>query len=224
MIGDLVVLGFIILFVVLGYRSGFFNALVDFFKFFLPFLIAMTFYEFLAPLVGMIPLGMGDPVRDAVAFTILFGGGAYGLQQLIMFYLPEEGILLPTPLDKLGGIVCGGATGALCGGVFLILWSMLGTTSLGGLVKIDYDNLKLPVGRILAEQYQGFAKHAGSPEGREFRVKDELFEDANENGVRDEGEEYRDANLNDQWDRGFLDKYRKAIQADDEEEVEEGED
>lgn len=197
-LADILILALVIFMAANGYRSGLFLAAVSVLGVAIPFVVAMTFYE---PLAGLIGAFASERTREAMMFCIVCFGGAIGLHQVSLTYLSEEGAEHYRLVDKVGGLAMGAVAGAVAGGAVLFAWSLM---PFAYVLPVNTDAMKFDMGAKLLRGYYRLTLSAGGDRRFPLAVAwcEPILKDVNGNGLVEEsdGDEYDDLNSNGKWD------------------------
>lgn len=204
-LGSLVALGALIY---SGVRDGAFFSVYVLLRNLFGFVLAVTFMDPVAGLIGGI-VGGAHPAPQyfrAIAFPLVFALVFVGFRWLKTHYTVPS-VVSFTVADKVVGGICGAVNWVVVAGTLLVLWGLMPFAKYlpadFGRIKSESALLSPAKGMV---RFYGYLAHR-MPGGREFLLEDEpIVGDLDGDNEFDQGtgEAFKDLNRNGVWDRGWL--------------------
>lgn len=207
----LFVLGLIAMMAYAGYRDGAFFSTYSLLQNFVGLLAAMTFHQ---PVANVMTVVFTDSYPAPQYFRpIAFGlvlGVVYLAGRSIKLSLTPAEVGCAHLVDRIAGPLTGATNAVVLSGTLLVLWSLMPFVKY---IPGTWGNARPAVGALdtgsaVLYVYDFMQDRMGG--AKPFLLHDEeLVEDADKDGRFDAGDDaYRDVNRNQEWDRGWLWRYR----------------
>jgi hypothetical protein len=136
-----------------GYRERLFAASALFLRLFVSFVLAMTFCRPVELLIRWVFTGATKYMISRLVFLGILWGSYLLMTELYERWMEPDHVHVPNAIDRAGGMVFGGAAGAVLVGLFLLTWAFLPLARLVGPLPLDETKLPVDMGKVLVQEY-----------------------------------------------------------------------
>jgi uncharacterized membrane protein required for colicin V production len=142
-----------------GYTEKLFAASALFLRLAISFLLAMSFYKAITFLIVK-SVHAQEYLTLRITFLILLWGAYVLLTELYERWMEPEHVILPTNIDRVGGMIFGALTGAVLVGLLFLTWSFIPFAQRIGPFPKD---MPVDMGKVLIQEYANLRNRMESP-------------------------------------------------------------